>query len=89
MVSSTTTGITHFAIDAITGVADGRVLVEHTATGTHSGPLHLPHGVVLKPTGRLLSLPFLLIMQFLGGRLVRERLFFDHHELIHQLTAAG
>lgn len=85
------TGIpdTHFGIDATTVTADGRVLVEATVTGTHTGVLELPHGAVLEPTGRSLSLSFVFLMRFADGLLVHERLFFDHHELIHQLTVDG
>lgn len=77
---------THFGIDHTSCTTDGRVLVEATVTGTHTGVLELPHGVVLDPTGRSVSLAFVLLMRFDDGLLVRERLLFDHHELIHQLT---
>ena len=80
---------THFGIDATTSTADGRVVVEATVTGTHTGVLELPHGVVLEPTGRSISLPFVLLMRFVDGLLVHERLLFDHHELIDQLTTSG
>ena len=77
-----------FRIDTASSTDDGRVLVEATVTGVHTGVLELPHGVVLQPTGRAVSLQFVLLMRFAGSRLVHERLFFDHHELIHQLTCA-
>lgn len=80
---------THFALDRVTSTGDGRVLVEATVTGTHTGTLDLPHGHRLEPTGRTISLAFLLLMRFEHGLLVHERLFFDHHELIHQLTPAN
>ena len=74
---------------SVSSIGDGRVLVEATVTGTHTGVLQLPHGVVLQPSGRSVSLQFVLLMRFVDGRLVQERLFFDHHELIHQLTSAA
>ncbi len=77
---------THFGIDATSSTADGRVVVEATVTGTHTGVLELPHGVELQPTGRWVSLAFVMLMRFVDGLLVHERLLFDHHELIHQLT---
>jgi len=80
---------THFGIDATTSTSDGRVVVEATVTGTHTGVLELPHGVTLEPTGRSVSLAFVLLMRFADGLLVRERLLFDHHELIDQLTTDG
>ena len=80
---------THFAIEATTATADGRVVVEAMVTGTHTGVLELPHGIVLQPTGRKVSLPFVLLMRFSEGLLAHERLLFDHHELINQLTATG
>lgn len=78
---------THFGIDATSVTSDGRVVVEATVTGTHTGVLELPHGVVLQPTGASVSLAFVLLMRFVDGILVHERLSFDHHELIHQLTS--
>lgn len=80
---------THFGIDATTSTGDGRVVVEATVTGTHTGLLELPHGVTLEPTGRSVSLAFVLLMRFVDGLLVHERLLFDHHELIDQLTTGG
>lgn len=80
---------THFGIDATTSTADGRVVVEATVTGTHTGLLELPHGVTLEPTGRSVSLAFVLLMRFVDGLLVHERLLFDHHELIDQLASSG
>lgn len=77
---------TRFGIDRATRLDDGRVLVEATVTGTHTGPLSLPHGVELAATGRRISIQFVLLMRFVDGLLAEERLFFDHHELIHQLT---
>lgn len=77
---------THFGIDDVTRLDDGRVLVEATVTGTHTGLLELPHGRILEPTGRSVSLQFLLVMRFVDGLLARERLFFDHDQLIQQLT---
>ncbi len=81
------TGIpdTRFEIGAATMLADGRVLVEATVKGTHTGELVLPFGVTLPPTGRELSLPFDFVMTFADGLLAHERLRFDHHVLIHQL----
>jgi len=80
---------THFGIEATTSTADGRVVVEATVTGTHTGVLELPHGIVLQPTGRKVSLAFVLLMRFSEGLLAHERLLFDHHELINQLTTTG
>jgi hypothetical protein len=78
-----------FDIGAATVLADGRVLIEATAVGTHTGNLVLPFGVTLPPTGRTLSMPFDFIMAFDDGQLTRERLRFDHHVLIHQLGGGG
>lgn len=75
-----------FDIDAATMLADGRVLVEATVVGTHSGDLVLPFGVTLAATGRSLEMPFDFIMTFADGLLAHERLRFDHQVLVHQLT---
>lgn len=81
------TGIpdTHFGINTATVLGDGRVLVEATVSGTHTGTLVLPFGVTLRPTGRSLSMPFDFIMTWADGLLAHERLRFDHHVLIQQL----
>lgn len=83
------TGIpdTRFDIGTATMLADGRVLVEATVLGTHTGELVLPFGITLAPTGRAVSQPFDFIMTFTDGLLTHERLLFDHHRLIHQLSA--
>lgn len=79
---------TRFDIERTTTTGDERVLVETTVSGTHTGVLAMPHGVVLQPSGRSLSVPFVFLMRFREGLLVHERLLFDHHELIHQLSSA-
>lgn len=76
---------TRFDIGAATLLTDGRVLVEATVVGTHTGELVLPFGITLAPTGRPLSMPFDFIMTFADGQLTHERLLFDHQLLIHQL----
>ncbi len=78
---------TRFAVERATALVDGRVLVEAEVTGTHNGPLALPHGTTLAPTGREVRLPFLFLMTFVDGLLHFERLSFDHFELVHQLDA--
>lgn len=78
---------TRFTVERATALADGRVLLEAMVTGTHTGPLALPHDVTLAATGREIRLPFLFLMTFADGLLHFERLAFDHLELIHQLGA--
>lgn len=75
-----------FDIGTATMLTDRRVLVEATVVGTHTGELVLPFGLALPPTGRTLSMPFDFIMTFADGQLIYERLRFDHHVLIHQLS---
>lgn len=75
-----------FDIDNATMLADGRVFVEATVVGTHTGDLVLPFGMTLAPTGRTLSMPFDFVMTFTGGMLVHERLRFDHQVMISQLS---
>ena len=78
---------THFAIERATALVDGRVLVEATVSGTHTGELALPYGVAVEATGRAVSLPFLFVMSFVDGLLHRERLAFDHLGLLAQIGA--
>lgn len=75
-----------FDIDSATMLADGRVFVEATVVGTHTGELVLPFGMRLAPTGRTLSMPFDFVMTFGNGLLIRERLRFDHQVMISQLS---
>ncbi len=84
------TGIpdTAFVVEKASTLSDGRVLLECTVSGTHDGPLALPHGVLLAATGRPVALRFDFLMTFVDGLLVHERLMFDHHELIQQLNPA-
>jgi hypothetical protein len=56
--------------------------------GTHTGPLVSPTGTV-DPTGRAVSLPFVMIYRADRDRITGLRLYFDQLELLTQLGVTG
>jgi len=68
------------------------VIVEGVYTGTHTGPLAGPAGVI-PATGRSFSLPYVDIFQARDGKLVSHRMYWDNATFLAQLgvlpAAAG
>ena len=61
-----------------------RVVVEGTYSGTHTGPLGTPQGVV-PPTGRKLTLPLCDVFEVAAGRITRIRAYYDQMTFAAQL----
>lgn len=69
-------------------------LVESTATvaaegiyvATHNGPLPLPDGSRLEPTGRTVSSPFVTMFRVVDGAIVSHRPYWDVSGFLAQLT---
>ena len=69
-------------------------LVESTATvaaegiyvATHAGPLPLPDGSRLEPTGRTVSTPFVTMFRVVEGSIVSHRPYWDVTGFLAQLT---
>ena len=69
-------------------------LVESTATvaaegiyvATHNGPLPLPDGSRLEPTGRTVSSPFVTMFRVVDGAIVSHRPYWDVTGFLAQLT---
>jgi steroid delta-isomerase-like uncharacterized protein len=60
------------------------VVVEGLYTGTHTGPLAGPSGVI-PATGRSFSLPYVDIFQARDGRFVSHRIYWDNAAFLAQL----
>jgi len=64
--------------------AGDTVIVEGVYTGTQTGPLAGPDGVI-QATGRRFSLPYVDIFQARDGRFVSHRIYWDNATLLAQL----
>jgi ketosteroid isomerase-like protein len=58
---------------------------EWSVTMTHSGPLGLPDGTVIEPTGSRLTLNGATIAEFLGARICSLRQYWDEFAVLEQL----
>ncbi len=67
-------------------VADGDYVVDHwTATGTHAGPLLLPSGAQIPPTGKSIVLKGTLTSEVKDGKILRSWGYFDLASMLGQL----
>jgi len=64
--------------------AGDAVIVEGVYTGTHTGPLAGPGGVI-PASGRSFSLPYVDIFQARDGKLVSHRMYWDNAAFLAQL----
>jgi steroid delta-isomerase-like uncharacterized protein len=60
------------------------VIVEGVYTGTHTGPLAGPGGMI-PPTGRPFVLPYVDLFQARGGKFVSHRMYWDNAGFLAQL----
>jgi ketosteroid isomerase-like protein len=58
---------------------------EWSVTVTHSGPLGLPDGTLIEPTGARLTLNGATIAEFLGARICSLRQYWDEFAVLEQL----
>jgi len=69
----------------------GQVTIEHTGTGTHTGPLQSPGGDI-PATGKSVTLQLCDVFTIEGGKIKSMRSYFDSASLLTQigvLPAAG
>jgi ketosteroid isomerase-like protein len=68
-------------------VGPDRVVSEGTFTGTHDGPLPMPDGTELPPTGKTISFRFAMSVEREPGAEVANRvnIYFDQLEFLGQL----
>lgn len=65
---------------------DGATIVgEAVMSGTHSGPLPLPGGESLPPTGRRFSLRLVDVVTIVEGRVARKDIYYDNLDFLRQL----
>ena len=64
-----------------------RVVLEAVFEGTHTGPLRAPSGEIA-PTGKRVSIPFVVTFTCRDDRFTDFRLYFDQMDLITQLGIA-
>ena len=65
-------------------IAEGeKVVVDAALTGTHKGEL-----MGIPPTGKQVEVPFIIIYQVSGGKIVDHTMLADQEGLMQQLTAS-
>ena len=75
-----------YRIDALLE-STASVAAEGIYAGTHNGPLALPDGSTLAPTGREVSVPFVTMFRVVRGRIVSHRPYWDVTDFLSQLTS--
>ena len=58
---------------------------EWTIVGTHTGPLVMPDGAELPPTGKQIELKGMELVQLRGGKIAVHRLYWDNMAVAGQL----
>lgn len=74
-----------YDVERIEPIGD-TVFAEGVWSGTHTGPLATPDGE-LAPTGRRISIAFVLVITVRGGRMARVRNYHDRLDVLEQLGA--
>jgi ketosteroid isomerase-like protein len=65
--------------------ADDTALDEGIVSGTHTGPLTLPTGETIAPTGKRVTQRVADVLVARDGKIVEHRLYYDQVELLVQL----
>jgi ketosteroid isomerase-like protein len=68
-------------------ILDDLAVEEGVFSGTHDGTLHIPTGDI-PPTGRAVSLDYIQVLRFRGGKHVSFNLMFDRLLMLEQLGLA-
>ena len=63
------------------------VATEFIGRGTQDGPLITATGETIEPSGNAVELRLLEVTQYLGGQIVRARLYYDSLSLLRQIGA--
>jgi steroid delta-isomerase-like uncharacterized protein len=58
---------------------------EWVFVGTHTGPLRLPDGTELPPTGKRIEMPGMEVVQVRDGKVVVNNLYYDNLAVVAQL----
>ena len=61
------------------------LVVEYTFEGTHTGPLAMPDGAEIPPTGKSVTTPLVSVFDMRNGKATEERMYVDNALLMEQL----
>jgi steroid delta-isomerase-like uncharacterized protein len=61
------------------------VVVPWIGTGTHDGPLMMPSGASVPPTGRKVTVPGIDLFEIRDGKVVRADVYFDTMTMMAQM----
>jgi ketosteroid isomerase-like protein len=64
---------------------EDRAIDQGAMVGTHTGPLRLPDGSSIPPTGKQLRVRAIDVVRVENGRIVRHDFYFDQLEMLSQL----
>ena len=71
---------------SIRHLVDGNTVVtEFVSEGTHTGPLPMPTGDVLPPTGRTVITRGAVVQESVNDKLVKQTFYFDNAAFLQQL----
>jgi ketosteroid isomerase-like protein len=60
------------------------LIIESTMQGTHTGPLQAG-GMTIPPTGKTISGEYAVFLWFRGGKIARQRIYFDRLKLMQDI----
>ncbi len=66
-------------------VEGDRAVMEYDWSGTHSGPLPMPDGSEMPPTGQRLAFPVVSVFDVRDGKTTEHRMYFDQLQVLVQL----
>ncbi len=76
-------------IDVTLAAAEGdHIILQWTATGTQTGPMHTPSGKTIPPPGKHRSLSGSTTFEIKDGKITRTRTHWDVPALLRQLSMA-
>jgi len=73
-----------YVVDSFFAAGD-KFADEWTFTGTNSGPLRLPDGTVIPPTGKPVEIKGMEYVEVRDGRIVVDNLYYDFMSAVAQL----
>lgn len=80
------TAFTDLAHRVVSYVEEGDAFAdEWVFVGTHTGPLTLPDGTVVPPTGKRVEAPGMELVRLRDGRIVVDNLYYDNLAVVAQL----
>jgi steroid delta-isomerase-like uncharacterized protein len=78
-----------FHIERKQTIAQGDLVVDNiTVTGTHDGPLNMPDGQTIPPTGKKVMFPVSNTFQVKNGKVAHLSIYYDQMGMMAQLGLA-